>query len=163
VSSGTLTEIEMRSLRGDDARPMPEWTTTFQLFMVALDPYTVQSAWILPTATRILQEYSEADCRTAFLMACDANDAQQFLGPLVDELMVFLDPDRTAISALGITELPALVHVNQVPAVVASAGGWDPGAWRDIAAELSRILSWNRPTIPDPNDPEPFPGSPAAG
>jgi hypothetical protein len=121
VATGTISEVTMRSLQRDEERTLAEWTTMFQLFIVALDPYTVQSAAVLPVATRLLREYAEADCRAAFLMACDADDARQFLGPLTDELMVFVDPDRTVTKALGLTSLPALVHVDQSPAVVTRA------------------------------------------
>lgn len=158
-----LTDVTLRSLHRDEERPLGEWTTTFQLFLVALDPYTHESAWVLPTATRLLREFSEADCRTAFLMACDADDARRFLGPLVDELMVFVDPDRAAAAALGLTSLPALVHIDQSPAVVGVAEGWDPKAWRSVATELSEVTGWTPPGLPYADSPGTFPGTPLRG
>jgi hypothetical protein len=38
--------------------------------------------------------------------------------------------------------------------------GWDPLAWRALATELSRIVSWSRPVLPSPADPGPFAGAP---
>ena len=163
VATGTISEVTMRSLQRDEERTLAEWTTMFQLFIVALDPYTAQSAAVLPVAARLLREYAEADCRAAFLMACDADDARQFLGPLTDELMVFVDPDRTVTKALGLTSLPALVHVDQSPAVVTSAEGWDPTEWRTVALELSRVVGWTPPGLPYADSPGPFGGTPVDG
>lgn len=163
VAPDALAEVSMRSLQRDEERTLSEWTTTFQLFLVALDPYTAESAAVLGSVTRLLREYAEADCRTAFLMACDADDARQFLGPLVDELMVFVDPDRSVASALGLEGYPSVVHVDQSPAVVTSATGWDPVAWRQVALELSEVLGWTPPGLPYPDSPGPFAATSLAG
>jgi len=148
---------------GREPRTVAEWTTTFHLALVVLDPYTYESSWILDTATRILRDYAAADCRVAFLVTADDADARQFLGPLVQEFLVFTDPDRTAVAALGLESLPAFVHVNQHHAVEADAQGWNPDDWRTVAENLSLRMSWGRPIIPAAGDPTPFPGSPARG
>lgn len=158
-----MSDVSLHSLHRDEVRPLSEWTTTFQLFVVALDPYTMESARVLPTAVRLLREYAESDCRVAFLMGCDAGDARQFLGPLTEEFLVFVDPDRTAMAGLGLTALPALVHVDQSPTVVGVAEGWNTEAWRQVATELSHVLGWTPPGLPNPADPEPFAGTPVAG
>jgi hypothetical protein len=54
VAKDPPADLVLTSL-GGEARPLPEWLTTFHLATVALDPYTNESAWILPTATRILE------------------------------------------------------------------------------------------------------------
>jgi hypothetical protein len=38
----------------------------------------------------------------------------------------------------------------------AVAEGWDPAAWRTVAANLSRILDWTQPVIPGPRAPAPY-------
>ena len=38
---------------GAEPRPLSEWLTTFHLATVALDPYTNESAWILPMSPSI--------------------------------------------------------------------------------------------------------------
>ena len=114
------------SLSGD-TRPLEEWTTTFHLALVVLDPFTYESAWILATGGRILRTFAEADCRTAFVVTCDVEAARQFIGPWADDLLVFVDPDRLAVKGLGLEQLPAFVHVNQANQVEAKAEGWDPG------------------------------------
>jgi hypothetical protein len=148
---------------GREPRTVAEWTTMFHLVVVALDPYTYESSWILPTATRILREYSAADCRVAFLVTADDDDATQFLGPLAQEFLVFTDPDRTAVKSFDLQQLPALVHLNQHNAVEGAAEGWDPDEWRAVTNDLSAVMSWGRPVIPSSGDPTPFAGTPAAG
>jgi len=162
VPIDVAADVPLTSLQGD-TRPISEWLTTFQLALVVVDPYTHEAAWILPTAARILTTFAEADCRTAFVVTGPAEDARQFLGPWVNELMVFVDEDRLAVKGFGLDSLPAFVHVDQNHAIVSKAEGWDPAEWRAVATELARVTSWRRPTIPDHDDPAPFPGSPAHG
>ena len=78
-----------------------EWLVVFNLLAVVIDPYTHQSGWILPTASRIFRHYEEADMRCAFVTCCDAKGARDFLGRLADEHLVMLDPDREFVRSLG--------------------------------------------------------------
>lgn len=148
---------------GGEPRAVAEWLTNFHLCVVALDPFTNESSWLLETAGRILLDYRAADVRVGFLVTATDAEARQFLGPWVDRLLVFTDPERKAVTGLGLEALPALVHLNTSGAVEGSAEGWDPDQWRQVADNLSRILSWSRPQIPAPGDPTPFAGSPASG
>ena len=50
-------------------RTVKELLLMFHLVFVALDPFTYESAWILPTAARILTVFDQADCRVAWLVA----------------------------------------------------------------------------------------------
>lgn len=155
-------DTPITSLAGD-TRPIQEWTTTFHLALVVVDPYTYESAWLLDTGGRILRNFAEADCRTAFLVTAPPDDAKPFLGPWADELMVYVDPDRLAVKGFGLERLPAFVHVNQANQIEAQAEGWDPDAWRAVAVNLAERMSWRRPTIPDAADPAPYAGTPALG
>jgi hypothetical protein len=155
-------DTPLTSLSGD-TRPLTEWTTTFHLALVVLDPFTYESAWLIDTAGRILRNFAEADCRTAFLVTCAADDAREFLGPWGEELLVFTDPERLAVKGLGLDTLPAFVHVNQASQVEVKAEGWDPVAWRAVAVNLADRMSWRRPTIPEQGDPAPYEGTPALG
>src|SRR4051812_45911739 len=74
---------------GGQTRTIAEWTTTFQLLTVVLDPYTAQSAWLLETAGRVLANFRDADCRVAWTVTADERDAKQFLGPWADEFLTF--------------------------------------------------------------------------
>ncbi len=141
-------------------RTLAQLLTVFHLVFVAVDPDKDRSAWLVPTAARILTGYEQADCRVAWLVAGDPSDARRLLGRWATEIITFVDPDLVAVKAFGLGSLPAIVHVGMDGTVVNAVEGWDPGAWRRLTAELSRIVSWSRPTIPVPGDPGPFDGAP---
>lgn len=157
--SGDLT---LAPLTGEP-HTLREWLTTFHLVVVALDPYTHQSAWLLETAGRILEVFDQADCRVAWLVTGNEDQTRQFLGPWSEEILTFTDADRTVVQAFGLEELPAFVHIDQHLNVIGAAEGWDPDEWRDVATELADVMSWTRPTIPGPGDPTPYRGTPALG
>ena len=144
-------------------RSVQAWLTTFHLVFVALDPFTYESAWLLPTSARVLTAFQEADCRIAWVVAGTPEECQQFLGPLSTAILTFADPDRTAIKAFGLERLPALVHVGLDGSVIGAAEGWDPEEWRKVTSALAKMMAWSEPAIPTANDPGPYPGSPAAG
>ncbi len=148
---------------GAEARPLEEWLTTFHLATVVLDPYTNESSWILATATRVLEALRGADVRVNFLVTADERDTRSFLGPLVEQFLVFTDPDRVAVKALGLVELPAFVFIRVDGTVVASAEGWTGASWRAVAHAITAATAWHSPEIPVIGDPGPFHGSPALG
>lgn len=153
----TLTPIN------GEALPISGWVTTFQLAVVVLDPFTNESSWLLETSGRVLTHFTDADCRVAFLVTGTAEEAKQFLGPWADKVLTFADPDRTAVKALGLNELPAFLQIRGDLHVAASAEGWDPLEWRAVADALAKNMSWSAPLIPLESDPSPYAGSAAAG
>ncbi len=146
---------------GAESRPLDDWLTTFHLASVVLDPYTNESSWILKTAARILEGFRGSDARVSLVVTSDATDSRAFLGPYADEFLVFCDPDRTAVRALGLSQLPAFVFVRVDGTIGAAAEGWNPAEWRQVAEKIAEATSWLAPTIPIPADPGPFRGSPA--
>jgi hypothetical protein len=153
-------DLTLTPLTGD-AKTLHQWLTTFHLASVVLDPFTNESAWILKTAARILRQFSGAAVRINFIVTCDASDARAFLGPLADEFLVFCDPDRVAVKALGLSELPAFVLIKSDGSVPVAAQGWTSADWKEVAAAVATLTSWSRPTIPGPGDPGSFRGTPA--
>lgn len=145
------------------ARPLAEWLTTFHLATVVLDPYTNESSWILPTARRILDALRGSDARVNFLVTADEADTRTFVGPLADEFLIFTDPDREAVKALGLEALPAFVFIRVDNTVPAAAEGWDPKEWRAVAEAIAATTAWRVPDIPILADPGPFRGTPALG
>lgn len=144
-----------------DPKTLQQWLTTFHLASVVLDPFTNESAWILKTAARILRQFSGAAVRINFIVTSDASDARAFLGPFADEFLVFCDPDRVAVKALGLSELPAFVLIKSDGSVPISAQGWTSAEWKEVAAAVAALTSWSRPSIPAPGDPGSFRGTPA--
>ena len=146
---------------GGEARTIEEWTITFQLLAVVLDPYTYESSWLLETSGRILEHFNDASVRDVFILTCDEEGARQFLGPWAGRVLTFVDPEREFVRACGLESLPAFVHVRQDRSIARVAEGWDPMAWRAVAHEVAEERRWTKPVIPAPGDPEAFPGSPA--
>jgi hypothetical protein len=146
---------------GGEPRSLDEWLTTFHLASVVLDPYTNESSWILPTATRILEGLRGSNARVNFLVTADDADSRTFLGPLTAQFLVFTDPDRAAVKALGLTELPAFVFIRVDGTVPSAAEGWSAPSWRAVADAVADATAWRPPDIPVVGDPGPFRGSPA--
>lgn len=162
VATNPPTDLVLSPL-GAASRPLGEWLTTFHLATVVLDPYTNESSWILKTATRILEGFRGADVRVNLLVTADEADTKAFLGPYAERFLVFCDPDRAAVKAFGLDQLPAFVFVRVDGSVAAKAEGWNAADWRSVAAEIASWTSWLAPAIPAPGDPGPFHGSPALG
>ena len=153
-------DLVLTSLTGE-ARTLREWLTMFHMATVVLDPYTNESAWILKTAARIMHQFSGAAVRINWLMTCSSQEARAFLGPYADEFLVFIDPDRIAVKALGLSELPAFVLVQSNGAISASAQGWSAESWRHVSHSIAPLTNWSTPTIPAPGDPGTFRGTAA--
>ena len=155
-------ELSLAPLDGDP-RDLSQWLTTFHLASVVLDPYTNESSWILKTAVRILEEFRGSDARVNLIVTADAEDTHAFLGPLTERFLVFCDPDRAVVEAIGLETLPAFVFTRVDGEVHAKAEGWNSAEWRTVAEAIADTTNWNVPTIPAPGDPGPFTGSSAAG
>ena len=156
------TDVELHPV-GGESLSLADQTQLFHLVTVVIDPYTEESAWILRTAGHILSELAEADCRVAWLVTAPEEDALTFLGPWAERYLTFADPDREAVAALGVEQIPALVVVGTNQEIVGKADGWDPAQWRPITDDLAKVLHWSRPSYPKPGDPAAYAGSPAAG
>jgi hypothetical protein len=158
VASDPPADLQLTPVNGK-GRGLQQWLTNFHLLVIALDPYTNESAWILPTAKRIIKTFEQSDARVALLVAADDRDCRRFLGPIADEVLTFADPDRTAIKGFGLERLPALVHLAMDGTIVNSAEGWQPLQWRTVTDRLGKVLRWSSPVMPDVKDPGPFEGS----
>jgi hypothetical protein len=102
-----------------------------------------------------------SDARVNFVVTCTAPEARDFLGPLADDFLVFIDPQRALVRALGLQSLPAFVFLRVDNTVQAAAEGWDPLEWRAVADAIARTTAWTRPALPINGDPGPFHGTPA--
>lgn len=162
VVADAPADLALTPLNGS-SHTLEQWLTTFHLVTAALDPFTAESAWLLPTVGRMFRVYDDADCRVAILVTCSTEQARQFLGPYASEFLTFADPERQAVKGLGLERLPALVWVRQDLSIGGAAEGWHPPEWDRVASGLSRAMDWTRPVIPGPRDPAPYAGTPALG
>ena len=97
----------------------------FHLCLVILPPRP-EAAVFIPIAKRIFQVFGDADCRTAFCVVGNEFIARGVLGDAENEYLSFIDPDSELVASLGLTHLPAFVHLRQNTTLVAAAEGWDP-------------------------------------
>jgi hypothetical protein len=148
---------------GGEARELEQWLTTFHLASVVLDPYTNESSWVLKSAVRVLEGFRGSDARVNFIVTADEDDTRRFLGPLCEQFLVFCDPDRAAVKAMGLERLPAFVFIRVDGEVAAAAEGWNPNSWREVAETVAETAYWRAPLIPAAGDPSPFAGSRAVG
>jgi hypothetical protein len=162
VATKLPDDLSLQPLDGE-ARDLEEWLTTFHLASVVLDPYTNESSWILKTAVRILEGLRGSHARVNLVVTADADDARRFLGPLTEQFLVFCDPDRTFVEALGVSQLPAFTFIRVDGEAVATAEGWNPAEWRAVADAVTATTHWRSPLIPAPGDPGAFAGSAATG
>jgi hypothetical protein len=162
VATAPPVDVELGSASGE-TRPLADWLTTFPLALAVVDPYTHESAWLLDTVARLFRVFRDADCRVAWLVTGSADDAKRFLGPLGDEFLSFCDPDRTFVKALDLVTLPALVVIRQDGSLLGAAEAWEPSAWNAVVEDLTKMTSWSRVSVPGPNDPVAYPGTPALG
>jgi hypothetical protein len=166
VGEALPTSLELTPLvdgAAGQSRPIMEWLTTFHLASVVLDPYTNESAWILRAAERVLEQFRGSDARVNLIVTANAADAQAFLGPLTERFLVFCDPDRDAVAAMGLSELPAFVFTTVDGIVAGAAQGWNPAEWEAVADKIAEVTWWTSIPVPGPGDPGPFRGSPALG
>jgi hypothetical protein len=159
VVTNPPADLKLTALAGT-TRTVQEWVTNFHLVTVVVDPYANESAWILPTAARVLSVFRGADCRVSFLVVGPPEDAREFLGPLARDFLTFVDPEGSVVRGLGLERLPAIVHLAVDGTVVGSAEGWDPSAWRAVTDNLAKVMSWRGPALPERGDPAPYPGAP---
>ncbi len=153
-------DTSFTSINGN-SYPLRDWLTSYPFFLVALDPYTNESSWILEAAGDLLHHFSPADIRVGWIATTDEEGCRTFLGPWEEKFLTFPDPDRKLVTELGLEELPALIHIRS-DGFLEVANGWNPEQWNEIAATISKQLSWSKPQVPKPGDPTPFSGTPAA-
>ncbi len=162
MASNPPADLQLQPLTGKGF-PISAWLVQYQLLLVALDPFTNESAWAFPTAKRVLASFEEADCRVGLILAgADADEARQFLGPNAQEFLCFPDPQRTIVKAFGLERVPAIIHVASDGSVVNAAEDWNPDAWQVVTDELARMMRWTGPVLPDSRDPGAFVGTKAS-
>jgi hypothetical protein len=138
-------------------RTLDDWTTTFHLALVVL-PGRPEASQFLPIGRRIIEVLGGSDARPAFLIYGNERNARRVLGGWADQYLTFLDVEGTVVRGLGISRVPAFVHIRNDLSVASLVDGWDPDAWNDAVELLAKEMSWSKPLIPAPGDPRPYAG-----
>ena len=151
--------LKLTSTKGV-TRTLDDWSTMFHLCLVILPPRP-EAAVFIPIAKRIFQVFGDADCRTAFCVAGNEFIARGVLGRRRRTTTSASSiPTREFVASLGLTHLPAFVHLRQDTTLVAAAEGWDPHEWQQVAKEVAKSMAWSVPTVAGAGDPPPTPGWP---
>ena len=150
--------IKLTSSKGQ-TRTLDDWSTMFHLTLVILPPRP-EAARYIPIAERIFKVFGDADCRTAFCVTGNEFIARGVLGDAEDRYMTFVDPDAEFVTSLGLTHLPAFVHLRQDTTLLDAAEGWDPHEWQRVAKAIGKELKWSHPEVAAHGDPAPTPGWP---
>jgi len=158
VAKNPDPNLKLASTKGV-SRTLDDWSTMFHLCLVILPPRPEASAFI-PIAERIFKVFGDADCRTALCVVGNEFIARGVLGEAESRYLSFVDPDAELVTSLGLTHLPAFVHLRQNTTLVAAAEGWDPSAWQAVAKEVGKSMAWSVPTVAGAGDPPPTPGWP---
>jgi hypothetical protein len=158
VAKNPDPNLKLASTKGV-TRTLDDWSTMFHLCLVILPPRPEASVYI-PIAKRIFQVFGDADCRTAFCVVGNEFIAKSVLGEAEQQYLCFVDTGGELASSLGLTHLPAFVHLRQDTSLVAAAEGWDPAAWQAVAKEVGKAMAWSVPTVAAAGDPPPTSGWP---
>jgi hypothetical protein len=150
--------LKLASTKGV-SRTLDDWSTMFHLCLVILPPRP-EAAVFIPVAERIFKVFGDADCRTALCVVGNEFIAKGVLGEAEGKYLSFVDEDGELARSLGLTHLPAFVHLRQDTTLVAAAEGWDPVAWQAVAKQVAKSMAWSVPTVAGPGDPPPTPGWP---
>jgi hypothetical protein len=150
--------LKITSLKGV-TRTLDDWTTMFHVCLVVLPDRPEGAAWV-PVARRIFHVLGDADCRAAVCVAGSEYIARRVVGTGADEFIVFTDPDKAFARSLGLTQLPAFVHLQQDTTLVDAAEGWNPREWQRVADGIAKAMKWSSPQVARAGDPAPTQGWP---
>jgi hypothetical protein len=142
-------------------RTLDDWMTVFNLALIVL-PDRPEASNFAPVVERIFATFGESDVRTVICVPASTSITKRILGSLVDQYLVWCDPDRALVASLGLERLPAFVHLRQDTTLVSAAQGWSPSEWQRCADQLAKFEHWTSPIVTGPNDPAPTPGWPVA-
>ncbi len=151
-------DLQLTTTTGQ-SRSLDDWTTMFHLCLVILPDRPEAGAWV-PVAQRIFRTLGDADCRTAFCVTSNAAIAERVIGDLEQPALTFVDPDQAFVKSLGLTHLPAFVHLRQNATVVDACEGWDRAEWKRVAASVAKSMKWSTPEILGSDLPPESPGWP---
>ena len=143
--------LELSTIKGV-TRTLDDWTTTFHLALIVL-PGRPEASQYLSIGRRIIEVFGGSDARPAFMIYGNERNARRVLGGWADQYLTFLDIEGAAVRGLGVSRVPAFVHVRNDNTVASLVDGWDPDAWADAVERLAKEMSWSKPLIPAPGDP----------
>ncbi|MBM3674464.1 MAG: hypothetical protein FJW88_05830 [Actinobacteria bacterium] len=140
--------LELTTIAGLQ-RTIDDWSTTFHLCLVILPDRPEAAAWI-PVAQTIFDVLGDSDARCGYVVTGSRLIAERILDGEEARALTFVDPDAALPKTLGLTRLPALVHLRQDTSVGEVAEGWDPFEWQRVAKSVAEAMAWSTPDLTPP-------------
>ncbi|MSO38409.1 MAG: hypothetical protein EXQ69_09210 [Acidimicrobiia bacterium] len=147
--------LELATIAGV-SRTLDDWSTMFHLCLVILPDRPEADQWI-PVAKRIFDVLGDSNARCAYVVTGGPLIAGRILAGEETRVLTFVDPDSLLPKSLGLTHLPAFVHLRQDTSVGEVAQGWDPVAWQQVASSVGEMMAWSVPDITPPGSSSPAP------
>lgn len=145
------------TMQGGSTRTLDDWLTLSRLALVIL-PARSEGSDFVPIAARIARTLEGSNADAAICIPAEDRIAERILDLEAESVSVFLDPDGTMVASLGLTHLPAFVHLAQNGTIEAVAQGWDPAAWQAVANGIAKATKWTAAVVAGPRDPAPTQG-----
>ena len=144
VAKNPDPNLKLTSSKGV-TRTLDDWSTMFHLCLVILPPRP-EAAVFIPIA----RSASSRCSATPTVAPRTASSGNEFIAAVCsataeNECLTFVDPDAEFVTSLGLTHLPAFVHLRQDTTLVAAAEGWDPHEWQAVAKEVAKSMAWSVP------------------
>jgi hypothetical protein len=145
MTSTTNPTLQITSLNGI-SHSLDDLTTMFTQVWVVLPP-RAEAKEFEKIINSIFKTYGDSDARCAILIPGDIRSARLVEGSIDINAQYFTDEDFKICDALGITSLPALIHIRQDTSVANIANGFDINAWNNTCKEISKALRWTTPNF----------------
>ncbi len=145
MTSTTNPTLEITSLNGT-TRTLDDLTTMFTQVWIAL-PARGEAKEYEGVISSIFKTFGDSDARCAILIPGDIRGAELVKESMNINFQYFVDPDFEVCKALGITSLPAIVHVRQDTSVANIVNGFDVNKWHEVSKKIGKVLRWTTPSF----------------
>ena len=139
--------LEISSINGK-SHSLDDLTTMFTQVWVVL-PARGEAKDYEKVAKSIFKTFGDSDARCAILIPGDPRSAELVKETLDLNVQYFTDPDFKVCDALGVTSLPALVHIRQDTSVANIANGFDVEQLNATCKNIAKALRWTTPSFVD--------------
>lgn len=145
MTTKTNPNLEIRSMNGN-THSLDDLTTMFAQLWIIL-PSRAEAKDFEDIANEIFKTFGDSDARCAILIPGDERGAKLVKESMDVHAQYFLDIDFKVCDALGVSALPALVHIRQDTSVANIANGFDLEEWNKVCKKIADALRWTTPNF----------------
>ena len=139
--------LEITAINGN-TRSLDDLTTMFTQVWIVLPPRG-EAKDFEAVVNKVFKTFGDSDARCAVLVPGDERSAKLVQDSIDVNAQFFLDTDFKVCDALGVTALPALVHIRQDTSVANIANGFDADEWNATCKKIATALRWTSPSFGD--------------